>query len=88
MNSAPILAIQLWHFSNEGGQLVQDETLVSYTQSQYTQSQPSQCITVPITIEYEVSFMNNYSLITTINHSGTLNRGHYWACINDLHSSC
>ena len=27
MNSAPILAIQLCHFSNQGGQLVKDETL-------------------------------------------------------------
>ena len=43
--------------------------------------------TVPITIEDDVSFTNKYSLIATINHSGTLNRGHYWAFIKDLHSS-
>ena len=42
---------------------------------------------VPITVEDEVSFTNKYSLIATINHSGTLNRGHYWAFIKDLHSS-
>ena len=34
---------------------------------------------VPITIEDEVSFTNKYSLIATINHSGTSNMGHYWA---------
>ena len=34
MNSAPILAIQLCCFSNQGGQLVKDEILVSCTQSQ------------------------------------------------------
>ena len=28
-----------------------------------------------------------YSLIATINHSGTLNRGPFWAFIKDLHSS-
>ena len=34
------------------------------------------------------TFINKYSLIATINHLGNLNRGHYWACIKDLHSSC
>ena len=81
MNSAPILAIQFCRFSNQGGQLVKDETLVSCTQSQV-----GQYLTVPITIEDEVSFINKYSLIATINHSVTLSRGHYWACIKDLHS--
>ena len=44
-------------------------------------------LTVPITVEDEVSFTKKYSLIATINHSGTLNRGHCWAFIKDLHSS-
>ena len=79
MNSAPILAIQLICFLYEGGQLVKDETLVSCTQSQM-----GQYLTVPITIEDEVSFKNRYSLIATINHSGTLSRGHYWTSIKDL----
>ena len=34
MNYALILVIQLCRFSNQGGQLVKDETLVSCTQSQ------------------------------------------------------
>ena len=33
VNSAPILAIQLCRFSNQGGQQVKDETLVSCSQS-------------------------------------------------------
>ena len=37
MNSAPILAIQFCRFSNQGGQLVKDETVVSCTQSQVGQ---------------------------------------------------
>ena len=69
--------------SKIGGQLVKVETLVSCTQSQL-----GQYLTVPITIDDEVSFINKYSLIATINHSGTLSRGHYWACIKDLHSPC
>ena len=79
MNSAFISAVQLCHFSNQGGQLVKDESSVSCNQSQ-----PDQYLT----IEDKVSFMSKYSLIATINHSGTLNRGHYWACIKDLHSPC
>ena len=63
--------------------LVKDETLISCTQSQL-----GQYLTVPITIEDEVSFINKYSLIATINHSSTLSRGHYWPCIKDLHSPC
>ena len=46
MNSSPILAIQLCRFSNQGGHLVKDVTLVSCTQSQL-----GQYLTVPITIE-------------------------------------
>ena len=80
MNSAPILAIQLCRFSNQGGQLVKDETLVSCTRNQV-----GRYLKVPITIEDEVSFINEYSLIATINHSGTLSRRHYWPCIKDLH---
>ena len=72
------MAIQLCRFSNQGGELVKDETLV------VPKSQPTQYLTVPITIEDEVSFMNKYFLIATINHSGTLNRG----CIKNLYLSC
>ena len=81
MNFASILAIQLCRFSNRGGQLVKDETVVSCIQNRL-----GQYLTVLITIEDDVSFVNKYSLIATIYHSGTLCRGHYWACIKDLHS--
>ena len=82
INSAPILIIQLCRFSNQGGQPVKNENFFSCTQSESNKD-----LTVPITIEGEVSFTNKYSLISTINHSGTFNRGHYWAFIKDLHSS-
>ena len=54
-------------FLKSGGQLVKAETLISCTQSQL-----GQYLTGPITIEDEVSLINKYSLIATINHSGTL----------------
>ena len=81
INCAPILIIQLCRFSNQGGQLVKNENFFSYTQIESNKD-----LTVPITIEDENSFTNKYSLLATINHSGTLNRGHYWAFIKDLHS--
>ena len=82
INSAPILIIQLCRFSNQGGQLIKDANFFSCTQSESNKH-----LVVPITVEDEVSCTNKYSLIATINHSGTLNRGHYWAFIKGLHSS-
>ena len=82
-NSAPILIIQFCQFSNQGGQLVKNEKFFSCTESESNKD-----LTVSITIEDEVSFTNKYSLIATINQSRTLNRGHYWAFIEDVHSSC
>ena len=69
LNSAPILIIQLCRFSNQGGQLVKNENFFSCMQSESNKD-----LTVPITIEDEVSLTNKYSLIATINHSGTWNR--------------
>ena len=34
-------------------------------------------------IEDNVSFSKEFSLVATINHSGSLNSGHYWAFIKD-----
>lgn len=82
MDAAPILAIQHCCFSNQGSQLVKNETLVTCTQSQL-----GQYFAVFITIEDEISFTNKYSLIATINYCGTLNRGYNRACIKDLNSS-
>ena len=81
INSTPVLIIQLFRFSSQCDQLVKNENLCSCTQIESNKD-----VTVPITIEEEVSFTNRYSLVATINHSGTLNRGNYWAFIKDLHS--
>ena len=37
-------------------------------------------------MEHEVSFSNKYSLVASINHSGTLDQWHYWAVVKDLNS--
>ena len=66
------ILIQLWQFSYQGGQLMKNGNFFTCTQSESNKD-----LTVPIIIEDEVSFTNKYSLIATINHSSTLNRGHY-----------
>ena len=81
INAAPILTIQLCRFPNQGGQLIKDANFFSWTQSEWNNH-----LLVPITVEDEVSLTIKDSLIATINHSGTLNRRHYWALIKDLHS--
>ena len=49
------------------------------------QSESNKHLVVPITVEGEVSFTSKYSSVSAINHSETLNRGHYWAFIKDLY---
>ena len=82
INSAPILIIQLYWFSNQGGELIKDANFFSCTQSESNKH-----VMVPIIVEDELYFTNKYSLIATINHSDTLNMGHYWATTKNLHSS-
>ena len=41
---------------------------------------------VAITVEDEVSSSIKYSLMASINHSGTLDQGHYWAIAKYLNS--
>ena len=38
---------------------------------------------VPLKLDDNVSFSKEFSLVATINHSGSLNAGHYWAFIKD-----
>ena len=44
---------------------------------------PNHVLEIPIEQNDSVSFSNRYSLIATINHSGSLNAGHYWAFIKE-----
>ena len=40
-------------------------------------------LAVPIYSEDSISFNNTYTLRATINHSGSLTAGHYWAYVKD-----
>ena len=41
-------------------------------------------LNIPIIVEDEVFFSSKYSLMMSVNHSGTLDQGHYWAVLKDL----
>ena len=72
-----ILIIQLRRFTNLNGSLFKDNRVVNcYLKSHQT-------LTVPSHPEEDISFTNEYRLVATINHSGTMARGHYWAFVKD-----
>ena len=66
------LIIQLKRFSNFHGTISKDLTEVI-------------CYPKPLSLSVEdgddVSFTKNFVLVATINHSGSLSNGHYWAYI-------
>ena len=70
---ASILLIQLRRFTNLNESLFKDNRVVNCSIKSH------QTLTVPSHPEEDISFTNEYRLVATINHSGTLARGHYWA---------
>ena len=82
INSAQFLIIMLCRFSNQGPTLLKNEDKFNCASSGTTKH-----LTVPVAGDGEIFVNNTYSLIATINHSGSLNHGHYWAVIKDNNSS-
>ena len=64
-------------FSHQNGQVIRNPSPVDCLED----------ITVPLSPSLDdsmvVSFRNKYSLVATVNHSETLNNGHYTAFIKD-----
>ena len=75
IGSSFILAIQLSRFSASRSRLLKDKQVFNCS--------PELELKVPITVENEVSFSSKYSLVASINHSGSLDQGHYWAVVKD-----
>ena len=82
MRSSPILIIQLCRFSNQRQNLFKNEDSF-----RCILEDPTKHLLVPIISDNDVYLNNTYSLEATINHSGSLNNGHYWANIKDRSSS-
>ena len=75
IQSALILVIHLKRFHIEHDKVSKD--------NQFFKCFPEDSLQIRITDSNEVSFFNNFSLVARINHSGSLNNGHYWAIIKD-----
>ena len=68
-NSSSVLIVQLTRFSILDNRAIKDEQIFDCF--------PNSVLKVPITLDDEVSFTNKYSLVVSINHSGSLDRGRY-----------
>ena len=73
-----VLILHLPKYSNLNGNITKDTKLVECL------PENNHILSVPIKPSDSVSFSNRYSLVATINHSGTLQAGHYWAYIKDV----
>lgn len=67
-----IIILQLNRYANVNGTLVKDNRKVKCLSSQ---------INIPVYIDEHLSVNRKFNLKATINHSGTINAGHYWAFI-------
>ena len=76
IQSAPILVIHLKSFCVERDKVIKG--------TQFFECLPEDFLQIKITDKNEVSFWKNYSLVATINHSGSLNSGYYWTTIKDV----
>ena len=75
-NCGHVLIIQLNRFSKFYGDTFKDTRFVECLPVK------DHILTVPLKLD-DVSFSKEFSLVATINYSGSLNAGHYWAFIKD-----
>ena len=76
IKSGSILILQLKRYVNFQGRLLKDTKLVNCLPCGDVQ------LKVPI-MQNDIVSLKHYSLVATINHSGSLNSGHYWAFIKE-----
>ena len=76
-NCGQVLIIQLNRFTKFNGDTFKDTRFVECLPVE------DHILRVPLKLDDNVSFPKEFSLVATINHSGSLNAGHYWAFIKD-----
>ena len=76
-----VLSIQLNRYAKFNGDMFKDNRLVECLPNK------NHLLKIPIRIDDTVSFSKEFSLVATINHSGNLNAGHYWAFIKESTSN-
>ena len=79
VNCGSILVFQLKRYGGSGKSITKDSRLVKC---------PSDTLAVPISTDNDITISRKFKLTATINHSGTLNAGHYWAFIKETGSNC
>ena len=72
-NCGHVLIIQLNRFSKFNGDTFKDTRFVECL------PEKDHILTVPFKLDDDVSFSKEFSLVATMNHSSSLNAGHYWA---------
>ena len=78
VDSASVLVLQLLHYDNVKGAVINNNMRVNCC---------SERLRLPISPEEQVCLYKEFTLKATINHSGTLQAGHYWAHIKDEDNS-
>ena len=73
-DSGSVLIIQLMHYNNYKKTVIKDNMRVNCC---------SETLRLPISADEQVCLFKEFNLKATINHSGTLQAGHYWAHIKD-----
>ena len=73
IKTGAIFIVQLRRFVQSANNFVKDKTTVECTKT----------LVLPLSENEEVTFKPEYELVASINHSGNLNAGHYWAYIKD-----
>ena len=78
VNCGTVFILQLCRYINVAGNVIKDNRKVKC---------PSELLNIPVHVDENVCVSRKFKLKATINHSGTLNAGHYWAFIKDTNSS-
>ena len=71
-NCGTFLILQLNRYVNAGGNVFKDSRKVNCT---------SETLNIPVKIDDQLSVTRKFRLKASINHSGTINAGHYWTFI-------
>ena len=74
VNCGNILIFQLKRYSHMGNKITQDDRLVKCF---------SDTLNLRVSADNDILVTRSFKLKATINHSGTLNAGHYWAYVRE-----
>ena len=78
VNCGTVIILQLSRYVNKGQQVYKDNRKVNC---------PSEILNIPVRVDEHLSVSRKFNLKATINHSGTINAGHYWAFIKNSKSN-